>query len=153
MGLVVPGSAAPTNLHLAGNVSKKIVDSDLYDISGRIAEISPRLHIWELDDGTSHAFAINELCEDGVSRLVFRVKELDARVVQKLQYLFSKPLSERYAELERQEHKMQEEIEEETWERIWERLGEPMHYQLEKDGFINSRGKSYPKRGVKPGGN
>lgn len=147
-GLVLPGGVRPSNLHLPPGARALAVDSDLYDICGRVAEIDKSLHIVLLEGDDKHCFAIMEHCPD-MERLVFKVKELDARVLQKLQKIMAMPLQERLALLEKEEHRLAEQEQERELDDLYERVGRPMWTQLEHDGFIQ-RGVSYPKRGVKP---
>lgn len=126
------------------------VDGDMFNICERIKEISPSLSIVLLEKDNQFAYAIMEHCVDGVERLVFKVKELDNRVCEKLRRLMSMPLSERVTEIEKQEHRLEAERLDEESSELYERFGRPMWTQLEHDGFIQ-RGVSYPKRGVTGG--
>lgn len=146
MGLAVAGR--PTNLRLPPEAAAMAVESDMYAICERVREISPRLFIVLIADSRSHAYAIMEQCEDGVDRLIFRVKELDGRVLNRLREILAMPLQERLAKLEKDEYRHREEAAEHQFEELYERLGRPMWAQLEHDGFIQ-RNRSYPKRGVK----
>lgn len=148
MSLVIPGTSAPSNLHLPAGARAMPIDGDLLNICERVKEISPALSILLLEHDDNFAWAIMETAADGTEMLVFRTTELDGRVIDKLRQLMAKPLNERMAELEKQEYKMQEEQHDAELELLYETLGRPMWTQLEHDGFIQ-RGVSYPKRGVK----
>jgi len=142
----------PDNLH--GSYGT-LVDADVYNICERLKEIDPRLKIHFIDPPIRYGpkvynFSITEACDDGVERLVFRVEELDARVIQHVQYLLKVPFETRFAKAEAIEAKREEERQEAEHEKLYETMGGPMLRQLEHDGFIEHRGVSYPKRGVKP---
>jgi len=141
MSLTIAGR--PTNLHLPDATQTTLVDSDLYHICDRIAEIDPRLFIVHLAHGEKDAFAIMERCEDGVDRLVFKVAELDARVVDRLREIQAIPFEKRFEELEKREMETNRKRNEEAMDELYERLGGPMYTQLAKDNFID-RGASYP---------
>lgn len=128
----------------------RLVDSDLFNICERVKEVHPSLSIIELEDQTAHSFAIMESCEDGIERLIFKVAELDGRVIERLQQIMHKPLSERMDELERDEHRLKEEAEEEAFEELYEGLGKQMPLELERSGFIQ-RNVSFAKKGVTRG--
>lgn len=150
MSLVVPATARPANLHLRPGTKAELVDGDLYDVCKRIGEVDERLFILLLDDGDAYAYAIMERCPDGWDRLVFKVKQLDGRVIERLRGLMAVPLNERLKTLEAEEHRLKEEAEQEAFEELYERLGGPMWTELERTGF-SQRPISYPKRGVTNG--
>lgn len=148
MPITIPGSCAPSNLHLSPEVRvSTMIDGDMYEICKRIEEVSDRLFIIDLQHDDKHTYAIMERCDDGVERLVYKVKELDGRVITKLQKMMKKTLSERYEALEREEHRLNEQAREDELDRLYEEVGAPMLTELEKCGFIQ-RGISYPKLGV-----
>lgn len=144
----MPGHACPSNLHLPSDTMVREIDSDVYNICGQIRSISPRLFVVLLTGQDEYSFAIMEHCIDNVDRLVFRVKELDQRVLRKLYQLMELSLADRMDQLEKDEWKLEQEQKEADLEEMYERVGRPMWTQLEHDGFIQ-RGVSYPKRGVK----
>lgn len=144
--LILPHRTAPSNLNLRPSVKVRYIESDLYDICRRIQEISPNLFILELEEGDTASFAIMEHCRDGVERLVYKVEELDGRVVERLRYLMSVPLMERIEAANREEHKFEEDRKEAELEHLYETLGGPMHTQMVHDGFSLGN-KSYPKSG------
>ncbi len=142
--LILPGGVVPSNLHLDPSVRASQVTADVYMICDRIAEVSPRLFIEELVRDGKKSYAIMEYCDDGVARLVFKTKELDARVVEKVQYLRHVPFEKRFQIAEDIEQKNAREQHENYMEKLYEQIGRPMWTQLEKDGFID-RPVSYPK--------
>lgn len=133
----IPGSAAPNNLHFAEDVKATIIESDLYDICTRLAEIDPTLFIILLEDGNSHRFTIMEHCADGWDRMVWSVNELDQRILQKARYLKSVPFEHRFEEAEKLEAKMKAEQEAEAFEEFYEKLGGPMRAELARTNFID----------------
>jgi hypothetical protein len=116
----------------------------MYDICSRIKEVDPSLFIIVVDDKNSHSFIIMEHCSDGVDRLVWKVKELDQRVIDKALRLKAIPFEHRFAEAEKEEKRMEEEAKEEQFEELYERMGAPMIREFERAGFIQ-RNRSYPK--------
>lgn len=147
--LVLPTGVVPTNLHLRPSVKRRYVDGDLYGICNRMKQIDPNLYAVELEDGQDHAYAIMEHCIDGTDRLIFKVAELDARVLAKLEYLMARPLADRLDLIERDEHKYEADQKEEELERLYETLGGPMLRDLDRLGFMGGpRSSSYAKRGV-----
>jgi hypothetical protein len=149
--LILPHRIAPSNLNLRPSVKVRYIEHDLYDICRRIQELSPNLFVIELEEGDTAAFAIMEHCRDGVERLVYKVAELDGRVVERLRYLMNVTLLERMEIAAREEHQFEEDRKEEELERLYETLGGPMHTQMVHDGFSLGN-KSYPKAGVSTNG-
>lgn len=148
--LVLPGRSAPTNLRLRGSVTARLIDSDTYDIARRIQELDRSLFIVELHEDDKSEYAIMEACQDGVERLIFKVKQLDARVVMKLQHLMSLSLHARMDVCEKEEYKAEADRKAYESEKLYEELGLPMLSQLGHDGFVDLP-ISYPKRGVTGG--
>jgi len=148
--LILPDRLAPSNLHLRPTTRATFVENDVYDIAKRVARIDRRLYILQLDDADADkcAWAVMERCDDGVERLVYKAKALDAHIVTKLEELMSVPLHERIRRAEAQCRKWDDEQHELMHEELYERLGRPMWGQLEHDGFIGPRPVSYPKSGV-----
>lgn len=149
--LILPDRMAPSNLHLRPTVKTRFVENDVFDICNRIKAIDPNLYVIELIEGDKAKFAIMERCADGVERLIYRVDELDGRVVERLRYLAAVPLQERLAALEKDEHEFEAERKDNELEELYENLGRDMWQQLEHDGFSGPRGVSYAKRGVTGG--
>lgn len=145
--LALPAGNAPSNLHLPDTATAALVESDMYNICERVKEISSNIHIWLLTDDAQYAYAVTEHCEDGVERLIFKIKELDARVLTRLKYLFSVPLVKRIELIDKENHRFERQERENQSDDLYERLGRPMLTQLEHDGFIQ-RNRSYPKLGV-----
>lgn len=145
--LILPSRTAPTNLHLRDSVQTRYVDGDLYDIAKRLAELSKDLFIVEMSEHDAHAYAIMEHCADGVERLVFKVKELDARVLDRVREIMHVPFEHRFAAAAADVDRHEAAQKENELDELYERVGRPMLTQLEHDGFIQ-RGTSYAKRGV-----
>lgn len=124
------------------------VTSDMYNIGQRLYEFDKSLSVYEIELATRKVYSVVEECGDGEQRLVFRTDHLDARVIEKCQYLLNVPFEKRFAEAEKVEARAEERRKEEEHAELYERIGAPMHRQLEHDGFITHRGKSFPKRGV-----
>lgn len=156
--LVLPTGAAPSNLVLPNDTRTRMIDSDMYGICKRVAEVSRKLYIvvHEKPDGTLLHYSIMENCDDGVQRLALNVgpgrpiDALDARVIERLEWMIHVPLDKRVDEMEKMEAADKEAEKERSLEELYEKMGRQMHFQLERDGFISGRGISTPKRGVKP---
>lgn len=150
--LIVPDGLAPSNLHLKASIKARYISGDLYDICGRMNEIDQRLFVVELDDEDTDrcAYAIMEHCDDGIERLVFRVPELDGRVLERLRKIMAMDLQDRIKMLEKDEYKWEQEREDNMHEKLYEELGRPMLTELAKCGFID-RPISYPTTGVTGG--
>jgi len=58
------------------------LEDDVQSVVRQVKEIDPRLHVFYNEQ--TNGFDIVEHCLDGAQRLVFSVKELDARVVSRL---------------------------------------------------------------------
>ncbi len=143
MGLVAAG--APDNLRGAFG---ELVEDDVFDICKRIKEVDPSLVVYLMPAGSRRTFSIVEDCRDGVERLVFTTNELDARVIEKLQYLLRVPFEDRFAAAEKLEAKAEEEQKQREFEHLYENMGAPMVHDLERCGFIQ-RPRSYAKRGIR----
>jgi hypothetical protein len=127
----------------------------VFDICERIKEfddqIEGHLLIFVMGDKTNSGrkFSIVEVEPDGHERFLWNTDELDARVLDKIRYMLHVPFNKRFAEAEKLEAKWREQNREKELDELVENLGLPMHRQLEHDGFIESRGKSYAKRGIR----
>ena len=146
--LTLPSSTKPHNLRLAPSATAKMIDGDMYNICERIRELDESLFIVELEHSATetHAFAIMEDCADGTQRLVFKVNELDGRVVDKLRRIMAIPFAERLAQCERECYEFEAEEARKSEEDMFERVGMPMLGELERCGFIK-RPRSYAKSG------
>lgn len=145
--LIVPGGYVPTNLRLPPGVEARALDDDMYDICARLREVDSTLYVVVIPEDDK-PFAVMEACADGISRLVFKVEKLDARVIDKLRRLMSLSLHERLDEIEKAEREFERIQHEDELDRLYETMGRPMLTQLAKDGFVDSRPTSYPKLGV-----
>ncbi len=144
---MLPAGLAPSNLRLSSRATARYIDGDLYGICSRMREIDPNLYAVELSDGSAHSYAIMESGRDGQEYLVFKVRELDGRVLHKLAELAAKPLHERLRIAEDMQHRLEEERKEAELDDLYERVGAPMWTELERCGFMQ-RPVSYPKAGV-----
>lgn len=140
-GFVIPGSAAPNNLHFGPNVKATLVEQDVYNICERLQEVDPALFIIAVEDDKDCAFVIMEHCADGTDRLVWKAKELDPRVVEKAERLRSIPFEHRFKAIEEQIDKDEAEQRELEHEELYEKLGAPMLRELERTNFIDRRRK------------
>lgn len=134
------------------------VTADMFHISQRIQEVSPRLFIQELDPPTvwkdqTWNYVIVEVPEGmHTEQWVYGAAALDARVIEHVEYLLNVPFAKRFEEAEKLEAKREAEDIDNQLEEALENWGWDFRKQLEHDGFINGRGKSYAKSGVRPRG-
>lgn len=133
-------AATPRNLrYVRGHV-----EGDVFRICERLEEIDKSLFVDPIDppvtvgDKTYH-YAIVEECGDGVCRLVFRVQELDARIIEHVQYLMHVPFERRLDEAEKRADQMETDAREAEKDKLVETMGLPMLAQLHHDGFIQRR--------------
>jgi hypothetical protein len=134
-------AARPHNLRYDRNVE---VSGDVYNICDRLAELDPSLYIYPLDPPVAlgdkvYRFSVIEQCGDGVDRLVMRVTELDARILEHIQYLLRVPFKQRFAEAERRADLLEAEHREAEMDSLVETMGMPMLRQLHHDGFSQRR--------------
>ena len=144
----------PSNLRLAPGVQAELVDSDMYSICDRVREIDPRLYIVALSDEDKHSYVVMEQTPHG-DMLVTKVRELDQRIVDKLGYILSKPMSQRVRELELEEERWAAQEQKREMDEMIENVALPMQRQLWQDGFIDSRHTNMPmvtNRRVRRGG-
>jgi hypothetical protein len=134
--------------NLRGETRGQFVESDVFNICNRLREVDRSLYVYDFGRDARPRYSVCEMCRDGVERLVYRVNELDARVVEHVQYLLHVPFETRFAQAEALETKHNEEQKQYELDKLTNEVGLPMLRQLEHDGFIETRGKSYAKRGV-----
>lgn len=148
--LALPEGYAPSNLHLAPSVQTRFVDGDMFDICKRIAHVSRALFIVQLTDrkGKDCTYVIMEKGLDGGAYMVLKTKELDARVIERVEYLLRVPFDQRFEEAERLERQAEERIRQEAIDETYEAVGHAFQRQLWHDGFIEHRKTSYPTKGV-----
>jgi hypothetical protein len=134
----------PANVRPGGNVKVEAVTNDLYNVSERLRELSPRLAInittVEGEDGSAleRAYTIVEETETG-PQVVFRCNVLDGRVVEHVRYLLKVPVAQRYQEAEKLADKLEEERKETEMDTLVEKLGLPMARELLACGFVDGR--------------
>jgi hypothetical protein len=147
---MLPEGYAPSNLHLAPSVRVRYVGSDMFDICKRLAYISRSLFIVQLYDPEVDGanYVIMEHGIDGGAYMVMKTNVLDARVLEKAEYLLRVPFEYRLAEAEELERKAEDEIRQNAIDETYERVGHAIQRQLWHDGFIEHRKTSYPTKGV-----
>ena len=146
MGLILPGSAKPSNLHLAPHQVSMHVEGDVFNICERIRTEVPdgdRLFV-VMHEEHPKPYVVMEKCDDGTERFVYRTDSLDARLLEKLRYFVNVPFEKRFEQAEKEEAKARAEFHEQELDDLWNGMGERMHHQLERDDFIDGRGKSLP---------
>lgn len=149
-GLVLPGQCRPSNLILPEGARVELVEADLYNICNRIREElehGERLFVI-LQEDHPKPWVVMEHADDGTDMMVLRAEELDGRIIADLRYMLSVPLSKRLDAIEAMEARHEEQRKSDELDELYENLGRPMWSQLEHDGFIETRPRSYPKRGV-----
>lgn len=152
--LMLPQGLAPSNLHLKPSVKARFVEYDVFNIADRIGrelDGGDRIHIWELsEDRQEQKWLVTENGPDGVERFVCKTDELDARLIEHLQYLVHIPFHVRVAALEAANEEWEQQQHEAEVDRIVEKIGYDMHRELWNCGFISHRGTSYPTKAIKP---
>lgn len=129
------------------------VTADMFHIAQRLQEIDPSLFIQSLEKPThwkdqTWNYTIVEVDAAGTEHWVYGAEALDARVIEHVEYLLSVPFAERFAIAEQLEAKREADDIDNQMEEALENWGWDFRKQLEHDGFISHRGKSYAKRGV-----
>jgi hypothetical protein len=150
--LALPDGFAPSNLHLKPSVKTRFVESDVFDICHRLAEISPRLYLVELTDTEQPdraAWVVMEACADGVQRRVNKYQELDQRMLEDVQKMLRIPFEHRVAAAAAEIDAHNAKIETDAIDRLYETMGERFRYQLHRNGFIDGRPTSYPKSPIR----
>lgn len=148
MSLLVP---APSNLLLPMGTKSFLVEQDMFNICSRIREEIDGGHrlfvvLHEEPNGNQY-YTIMERQDNGVEAVAIpRVEQLDGRVLERLRYILHVPLAKRLEELERLEAIADQKRKDDELDELYERMGGPMYSQLERDGFIGPRSKSYAKR-------
>lgn len=143
--LMLPSGMAPSNLHLRESVKVTFVESDVYDICHRLAAVSPRLHLWQLEEeGVDYpAWVVTEFVH-GQEYLVKKYLELDARMVEDVQRMLSIPLEHRVAAAQAEVEASEAAEKQAAIDEMYENVGAKFWNRLERDGFIQ-RGVSYHK--------
>lgn len=117
------------------------VNHDVYHIAERLQEIDPHLVVSAHEPKSfgdfTWNFTISELTPGG-ERLVMRVKDLDGRVVERIEYLLRVPWEQRYAEMECEEAKWEEEQHQKELDELYENVGGNMRHQLYRCGFADA---------------
>lgn len=124
-----------------------VVEGDVYNICERLKEYNPSLFIvFHPED--DHPYVIMERTERGSEEFVYKTKELDARIFDRLDYIQRVPLSKRLDIIEAEEKAWELAWKEQELDDLYERVGRPMWTELDKTGFID-RPTSYPLKKVK----
>jgi hypothetical protein len=137
----------PTNLRLTREDAANMVEGDVYNICERVAEISDRLFIAP-QFGQPKPWVVMETGNDGVDYFVLSAEELDARIIDRINYIRGVPFEKRMATLEAENEAWEKQQHDEELDRLYEQIGAPMKSQFYHDGFIEHRAESYPKAGV-----
>ncbi len=143
--LMLPSGLAPNNLHLRPTVKATFVESDVYDICHRLAAVSPRLHLWQLEEeGVDYPAWV--VTEDvwGVEHLVKRYHELGAHMIEDVQRMLRIPLEVRAQVAEAEIAAADEAEKQRRIDEMYEEVGQKFWNRLERDGFTQ-RGVSYHK--------
>lgn len=124
------------------------VTGDMYDIALRLQELDKRLVVQAYEPpvtqfGRTYNFAIVEVGQDGVERLVMRVQELDARVIERCERMLRIPFAQRFEAAEKENEKWEEEQKQKQLDELYEKMGGNMRIQLERCGFTDPWGPKY----------
>jgi hypothetical protein len=82
--------------------------------------------------------------------MVCKVEALDARAIEKVEYMLRVPFSVRLRIIEAENDKYEKDYHDNELERIYEQMGHMFQRELWRCGFIDSRPISYPTKGIKP---
>lgn len=141
--LVIAG--VPTNIRLPAGSRGTHVDSDMFDISQRLAAIDPALRIDLLEHVDGRAvWAVNEEALDGSIQLIMRVgpgcaiDELDGRVVARINWIRRIPAGERARVLERELQAEAAYRAVQERERLYDSIGGTFYDGLHRFGFIQT---------------
>jgi hypothetical protein len=150
--LMLPSGLAPSNLHLRPTVKAKFVSSDVFDICERLAEVDPRLSLWELsEEDKDHAAWLVTENVNGTEMYVKKYQELTPQIIIDVERMRRIPLMKRIEIAQREADESEAELQRKNMEMLIEKVGLPMHRLLAECGFIEHRGRSYAKRGIKVG--
>lgn len=135
----------PENLRAPGRFGV-LVEDDVFDICKRLKEEIPdhEILVYLMPDEAYKKWSIVEVLPGHREELIYRVDELDARVIRDCQRFIKIPLRDRLAEAEKEEDKFREEQTQQMRDALYEKVGGPMWIDLERCGFIQ-RPVSFPK--------
>jgi hypothetical protein len=138
-------AGTPTNLRLPIGSKLAVVESDMHNICGRIAEITDQLTVHVAEDPSGQcAFIITERVRmpgRDEEQLVLRVgpgceiDALDGRVIDKINFIRMFTPAERVVQLEKQIARDKAAAEDFAREKLWEELGSKMYANARKWGF------------------
>lgn len=128
----------PTNLRLPPGTKARHVDSDMWNICERLREYDPRMSIIMLEYAAGVRWAIMERGPDGVDRMVCRVKELDARVIDECRRMAAIPADERLKVLEAEIAKERAQADTDAQDALYEKIGGGFYDGLYASGFTQS---------------
>jgi hypothetical protein len=142
--IILPIST-PTNIRFDGAASGRFrveeITSDMYNISERLKEIDPNLYVLLREDRAMGAKAFTIMwSRETDDELVLTCRRLDARVIEHVQYLMKVPLERRFNEACKIIDKLEAEKAEDEKDELVEKLGLPMIRELQRCGFIDTRG-------------
>lgn len=124
------------------------VDSDVFNICGRIREISPSLRV-VLREGAEKPWTVVEMCSDGVERFVASYEALDQRILEDLRYMLAVPFEKRFEASAREVDRHNDALGDMPEEKM-ERFAWDMQRALVESNIVNPKwSKSTPlvKRG------
>lgn len=127
--------STPTNLSLPAGARGAVVEHDMFDICDRVKASHPRVRINLLETDDKHCYAVMEHGEDGVERLIFKVAELDQRVLDRLDFIMSVPRAERVAAIEKEIAADMAARAEDDKEQLYDKLGGFFYDGLHRHGF------------------
>lgn len=133
--LVIEG--VPTNLMLPPGARVSRVEADVFNICERLREHDPNLRINVMQDCGEHAFIVTELGPDGVERIVTRVPELNASLIEECQRMLAIPLKDRLRAIDKENARRKTEFEDAKLEEMWEGAGQQTYNAMFKGGFVH----------------
>lgn len=111
------------------------VDSDLYGICERLREYDPNVRVTLLTQDALFAWSVGEVGPDGVLREILRTKELDGRIIDRLNYIRSVPVEERVKAIEADYDRERAAREEHESEDLYDKIGGGIYDNLFRCGF------------------
>lgn len=139
-------AGVPSNIRLPEGSRATHVEADLLHISDRLRELDGDLSLILLEHVDGQAcWAICETDRQGVESLVFRVgpgceiDALDARVIEKLNYLRSVPLHDRLRRLESEIDRERAQQHQDKLDGMYEKWGGKLYDALFRCGFVHDQ--------------
>lgn len=135
--LVIQG--VPSNIILPpGARPVAEVTGDVFSICARLRDYDPNIRVVPVEaDASGICFLICELGPDGDLREIMPVRELDGRIIERLQWMRAIPVKERLAAIQKELDADKKQRDEDSANLLYERLGGPMRTAIFRAGFTH----------------